>query len=88
MNYEPGRVRILVNDRGAAYPITIDPLIYLEQKAIASDGAAGDYFGYSVALSGDTALVGAYVMMWARTMIKAQPMSLCAAGRPGHSRHN
>ena len=57
--YAPGQVMLRVNDKGAAYPLTIDPLIYLEQKVIAS-GAAGDYFGVSVALSGDTALVGAY----------------------------
>ena len=57
---QPGRILIQVNDRGAAYPLTIDPLIYsLEQKVPASDGAAFDEFGYSVALSGDTALVGA-----------------------------
>ena len=31
-----------------------------ETKLIASDGAAGDYFGYSVSISGDTAVVGAY----------------------------
>ena len=31
-----------------------------QQKLIASDGAAEDYFGYSVALDGETALVGAY----------------------------
>ena len=30
-----------------------------EQKLIASDGAANDYFGISVSLSGDTALIGA-----------------------------
>ena len=30
------------------------------QKGTASDGAGGDSFGYSVALDGDTALVGAY----------------------------
>ena len=29
-------------------------------KLTASDGAANDYFGYSVAISGDTAIVGAY----------------------------
>ena len=42
-----------------AFPATIDSLIYLEQKVIAS-GAANDNFGWSVAVSGDTALVGAY----------------------------
>lgn len=29
-------------------------------KLTASDGATADYFGYSVALDGDTALIGAY----------------------------
>ena len=29
-------------------------------KLTASDGAAGDYFGYSVAISGDTVVVGAF----------------------------
>ncbi|MEI9938955.1 MAG: FG-GAP repeat protein [Pseudomonadota bacterium] len=33
----------------------------LQQKLTASDGAAGDSFGYAVALSGDTAVVGAYL---------------------------
>jgi len=31
-----------------------------EVKLLASDGAASDYFGWSVAISGDTAVVGAY----------------------------
>jgi hypothetical protein len=31
-----------------------------QQKLVATDGAAGDRFGYSVALDGDTALIGAY----------------------------
>ena len=31
-----------------------------EQKLLASDGAAGDWFGHSVSISGDVALVGAY----------------------------
>jgi hypothetical protein len=30
------------------------------QKLLASDGAAGDYFGWSVSISGDLAIVGAY----------------------------
>ncbi len=30
-----------------------------QQKLIASDGAQGDYFGFSVSLDGDTALIGA-----------------------------
>lgn len=31
-----------------------------QAKLVAADGAEGDYFGFSVALSGDTALVGAH----------------------------
>ena len=60
LRYAGGQVKLEVNDEGAAYPITIDPLIYREQKVIAG-GATWDHFGYSVALSGDTALVGAYL---------------------------
>ena len=59
-NYTPSQIVIRVDDRDAVYPITIDPFIYLEQKAITPSGAAGDKFGVSVAISGDTALIGAY----------------------------
>jgi hypothetical protein len=59
MIYNPAQVVIHVNDRDAAYPITIDPLIYQEQKVLAMDGAVGDNFGYAVAMDGNTALVGA-----------------------------
>ncbi|HLI29454.1 MAG TPA: hypothetical protein VKZ60_20495, partial [Chloroflexota bacterium] len=49
-----------VDDTAARYPLVIDPLVQ-QAKLVASDGAAGDGFGFSVALSGDgnTALVGA-----------------------------
>lgn len=45
----------------AVYPITIDPWLMEEQKLAADDAAANDWFDQSVALSGDTALVGAYL---------------------------
>ena len=50
-----------VDDAGAEYPVVVDPLVEQAELA-ASDGAAGDLFGDSVALSSDgkTALVGAY----------------------------
>ena len=32
----------------------------LEAKLLASDGAVSDYFGYSVAFDGDTAVIGAF----------------------------
>jgi hypothetical protein len=50
---------VVVDDAGAQYPITIDPLAqqaYLK----ASNTGYGDSFGYSVAVSGDTVVVGAY----------------------------
>jgi hypothetical protein len=56
---EGDRILIAINDAHATYPVTIDPLVWLEQKVTASDGAASDSFGYSVALDGTTAVVGA-----------------------------
>ncbi|MDN5865579.1 MAG: hypothetical protein L0I62_10290, partial [Gammaproteobacteria bacterium] len=53
------RVLIAVNDLHAVYPLTVDPLVWIEQKVTASDGAAGDLFGISVVLDGTTALIGA-----------------------------
>jgi len=53
------QVVIEVEDSEAAYPLTIDPLFTLQQQLLAADGAAGDYLGYAVALSGDTVVVGA-----------------------------
>ncbi|MCX6606665.1 MAG: FG-GAP repeat protein, partial [Acidobacteria bacterium] len=51
-------LRILVDDRRAVYPIVVDPIT---QRAYlkASNTGASDYFGYSVAISGDTVVVGA-----------------------------
>lgn len=48
-----------VDDKYAQYPLTIDPFIQ-QAKLISSDGAANDNFGYAVAISGDTVVVGAY----------------------------
>jgi len=50
---------IEAEDHEAAYPLTIDRLFTLQQKLLAADGAADDRLGWSVALSGNTALVGA-----------------------------
>jgi hypothetical protein len=38
---------------------TFDGSSWIETKLIASDGASSDYFGYSVAVDGDTVVVGA-----------------------------
>lgn len=52
-------VSIRIEAVGATYPVVIDPLIWKEQKLLASDGATGQRFGASVSLDGDTAIVGA-----------------------------
>ncbi|MGH8428705.1 MAG: hypothetical protein ACRES7_12145, partial [Gammaproteobacteria bacterium] len=52
------RILIAVNDTHAIYPLTVDPLVWLEQKVSESYGAALDQFGFSVSLDGTTALVG------------------------------
>ncbi|HMX29108.1 MAG TPA: putative Ig domain-containing protein, partial [Blastocatellia bacterium] len=53
------QVVIEVEDGTAQYPLTIDPLFTLQQKLTAADGAPNDYLGYSVALDGNTAVIGA-----------------------------
>ncbi len=48
-------------NNGSAYVFVRSGVSWSEQaKLTASDAAASDYFGYSVAVSGDTAVVGAY----------------------------
>jgi FG-GAP repeat protein/IPT/TIG domain-containing protein len=46
-----------VNDRNARYPIVVDPWVQTAEL-LASDGAAGDQFGWSVSISGNTVVVG------------------------------
>jgi hypothetical protein len=59
MRLRRGRVLILVDDRDASFPIRIDPIVQ-QSELIASDGGQDDHFGFSVAISGSTAVVGAY----------------------------
>jgi hypothetical protein len=53
------KLRVLVEVLDARFPITVDPTFVQEAKLEASDGAVSDYLGYSVSVSGDTAVVGA-----------------------------
>jgi len=47
-------------DSGSAYVFTRTGTTWTQQaKLLASDGEAGDYFGNSISISGDTALIGA-----------------------------
>jgi hypothetical protein len=52
------QIHLTIDERGAAYPITIDPTL---QQAYfkASNSGSGDSFGQAVAISGDTVVVGA-----------------------------
>lgn len=53
------RVSHDLDRRGSAYVFVRSGGVWTEQaKLIASDGAHDDYFGYSVAISGDTVVVG------------------------------
>ncbi|MCX6876085.1 MAG: FG-GAP repeat protein [Verrucomicrobia bacterium] len=49
---------VVVDDAAARYPLTIDPLAY-QAYLKASNTGAGDQFGQSVAVSGNTVVVGA-----------------------------
>ena len=46
-------------DSGSAYIFRWDGTSWVQQKLIAADGAAYDYFGWSVSIGGDYAIVGA-----------------------------
>lgn len=61
----PARMRLvgntlslLVDDRGAVYPVVVDPL-FSPVRLVDSRGTAGDRFGFSVAIDGSTAVIGA-----------------------------
>lgn len=48
-------ILLSVDDTHAEYPLTLDPLVWSEHRLTGGDGA---YFGWTVALDGDTALIG------------------------------
>jgi len=56
-----GTVSITIDAHGAVFPIHIDPLIATQQAKLAVSSGTPDRFGRAVALSDDTALVGAYI---------------------------
>jgi len=58
VNSGESTLRLTVDESGARYPLTIDPIVqqaYLK----ASSTAEGSVFGYAVAVSGDTVVIGA-----------------------------
>ncbi|HEY3829234.1 MAG TPA: FG-GAP repeat protein [Solirubrobacteraceae bacterium] len=52
-----GRVLLRVDDRGARYPLRVDPFVQ-QAELTSADAGAEDDLGDSVAVSGDTAVVG------------------------------
>jgi hypothetical protein len=61
-NTTPAGIRLIIDDRAARYPVTIDPLIFTEETILTpSDSTSDDDFGGAVAVDGDTAVVGAPV---------------------------
>jgi PKD repeat protein len=55
-----GGLRITLDAAGAVYPLTVEAVLQSEVAILhASDAQYGDAFGYSVAVSGDVAVVGA-----------------------------
>ncbi|HKQ50398.1 MAG TPA: thrombospondin type 3 repeat-containing protein [Phycisphaerae bacterium] len=52
-------LRLIVDDRYARYPLTIDPFAQQVAYLKASNTEAFDTFGWSVAISGDTVVIGA-----------------------------
>jgi hypothetical protein len=57
LDIEANVLRLSVDDRGAQYPITVDPIIE-RARLLASDSAPNAMFGFAVAISGDTIVVG------------------------------
>ena len=60
IKHRTSNIKLSVDERGARYPITIDPIAqqaYLK----ASNTGADDSFGQAVAISGDTVVVGASI---------------------------
>ncbi|MEX2498054.1 MAG: Ig-like domain-containing protein [Wenzhouxiangellaceae bacterium] len=53
------RLMLSVNDAGARYPVTIDPTLSQQAYLKASNTDGGDRFGHSIALDGDTVVIGA-----------------------------
>jgi len=53
------QLALSIDASAARYPLTIDPLLQQQAYLKASNTDASDFFGFSVAVSGDTVVVGA-----------------------------
>lgn len=75
--FEPASegVRLLVDEREARYPITIDPIAQ-QAYVKASNPDVDDQFGTSVAISGDTMVIGAFGEDSSTTTVNSVPNDL------------
>lgn len=51
-------IALHVSDEGAEYPVVIDPIFGYAEAKLAGGSSSSDWFGSSVALSGNTAVIG------------------------------
>ena len=73
-----GRVLVHVDDRGARYPLRVDPLI--QQAELTASAEGGGDLGVSVAVSGDTIVAGADLAQVGSNGSRAR--YLCSQSRP------
>ncbi len=59
MQLAANQLSLIIDDADANYPLTIDPTFQHQAYLKASNTGGGDVFGLSVAISGDTLVVGA-----------------------------
>ena len=60
MGIDGQRLTLSVADAGVVYPLTIDPTVTVQGAYLKADNTGADDYFYSVAISGDTVVVGAY----------------------------
>jgi hypothetical protein len=53
-------IRLVVEDQGAEYPLVVDPAFTQEAELTGSDQQGGDEFSSSLAIDGNTAIIGAF----------------------------
>lgn len=59
LSHRGNRVLISIQDKNARYPLTVDPLVWIEQQVTAGDNSFAANFGTGLAISGNLAIVGA-----------------------------
>ena len=82
------RLLVRVEDMGARYPVAVDPWVQ-QAELKASDGAADDSFGNSVAVSGSTVVVGAFNhKVGSHLKVRERRTYSCKAAERGVSRRS